>query len=41
VAWIAVELLGLQWYCFLQPDIAGIGTAEILLAWRWQRHLGR
>jgi hypothetical protein len=37
VAWIAVELLILRRYFFLQPVIAGIGTAEILLAWRWQR----
>jgi hypothetical protein len=37
VAWIAVELLVLQRYFFLQPVIAGIGIAEVLLAWRWQR----
>ena len=37
VAWIAVELLVLRRYFFLQPVIAGIGAAEILLAWRWQR----
>jgi hypothetical protein len=37
VAWIAVELLILRRYFFLQPVIAGIGVAEILLAWRWQR----
>jgi hypothetical protein len=37
VAWIAVELLILRRYFFLQPAIAGIGAAEILLAWRWQR----
>jgi hypothetical protein len=37
IAWIAVELLILRRYFFLQPVIAGIGTAEILLAWRWQR----
>ncbi len=36
VAWIAVELLILRRYFFLQPVIAGIGMAEILLAWRWQ-----
>jgi hypothetical protein len=36
VAWIAVELLILQRYFFLQPLIAGIGAAEILLSWRWQ-----
>jgi hypothetical protein len=37
IAWIAVELLILRRYFFLQPVIAGIGVAEILLAWRWQR----
>jgi len=37
VAWIAVELLVLRRYFFLQPVIAGIGAAEILLAWRWRR----
>ncbi len=37
VAWIAVELVILRRYFFLQPVIAGIGAAEILLAWRWQR----
>jgi hypothetical protein len=37
VAWITVELLILRRYFFLQPVIAGIGAAEILLAWRWQR----
>jgi hypothetical protein len=36
VAWIAVELLILRRYFFLQPVIAGIGAAEILLAWRWR-----
>ena len=36
-AWIAVELLILRRYFFLQPTIAGVGAAEILLAWRWQR----
>ena len=36
VAWIAVELLILQHYFFLQPAIAAIGMAEVLLAWRWQ-----
>jgi hypothetical protein len=36
-AGIAVELLILRRYFFLQPVIAGIGAAEILLAWRWQR----
>jgi hypothetical protein len=28
---------GRRRYFFLQPVIAGIGAAEILLAWRWQR----
>jgi hypothetical protein len=37
VAWIAVQLLILRRYFFLQPVIAGIGAAEVLLAWRWQR----
>jgi hypothetical protein len=37
IAWIAVELLILPRYFFLQPVIAGIGAAEILLAWRWHR----
>ena len=37
IAWIAVELLILRRYFFLQPVIAGIGAAEILLAWRWHR----
>lgn len=32
-----MELLILRRYFFLQPVIAGIGAAEILLAWRWQR----
>ena len=36
VAWIAVELLILQQYFFLQPVVAAIGMAEVLLAWRWQ-----
>ncbi len=41
VAGIAVQLLILQRFFFLQlfflqPVIAGIGIAEILLAWRWQ-----
>ena len=26
----------LQRYFFLQPAMAGIGIAEVLLAWRWQ-----
>ena len=37
VAWIAVQLLILRRYFFLQ----GIGAAEVLLAWRWQRAAGR
>ena len=37
VAWIAIQLLVLQRYFFLQPVIAGLGTAEILLARTWQR----
>ena len=37
IAWIAVELLILRRYFFLQPVIAGIGAAEVLLAWRWHR----
>ena len=37
VAWIAVELLILRRYFFLQPVVAGLGAAEVLLAWRWQR----
>ncbi len=37
VAWIVVEVLVLRRYFFLQPVIAAIGTAEVLLAWRWQR----
>jgi hypothetical protein len=40
VAWIAVELLILRRYFFLQPVIAAIGAAETLLAWRWQRAAG-
>ena len=32
-----MELLILRRYFFLQPVIAGIGAAEVLLAWRWQR----
>ena len=37
VLWIAVQVLILQRYFFLQPVIAGIGAAEVLLAWRWRR----
>jgi hypothetical protein len=40
VAWIAVQLLILRRYFFLQPVIAGIGAAEVLLAWRWRRAAG-
>ncbi|HTQ89815.1 MAG TPA: hypothetical protein VMK84_10020 [Streptosporangiaceae bacterium] len=40
VAWIGVQLLILRRYFFLQPVIAGIGAAEMLLAWRWQRAAG-
>ena len=36
VAWIAVQLLVLQRYFFLQPLIACLGIAEILLARTWQ-----
>ena len=32
-----MQLLILRRYFFLQPVIAGIGAAEVLLAWRWQR----
>ena len=39
MAWIAVQLLILQRYFFLQPALAGIGVAEILLAGRWQHIL--
>ena len=39
VAWIAVELLILQRYFFLQPVIAGIGMAQVLLAWRWHHSI--
>ena len=37
VAWIAMQLLILRHYFFLQPAVAGIGAAEVLLAWRWRR----
>ena len=36
IAWIAVQLLVLQRYFFLQPVVAGLGLAEILLARIWQ-----
>jgi hypothetical protein len=32
-----VQLLVLQRYFFLQPLIAGLGVAEILLALAWRR----
>jgi hypothetical protein len=41
IAWIAVQLLVLQRYFFLQPVIAGLGMAEILLAGLWQRRAGQ
>src|ERR1039457_4026787 len=37
VAWIAIQLLVLQRYFFLQPLIASLGAAEFMLAWAWQR----
>lgn len=37
VAWIVVQLLVLQRYFFLQPVIACLGIAEVLLARTWQR----
>jgi hypothetical protein len=37
VFWIAVQMLVLQRYFFLQPVIAGAGGVEMLLAWLWQR----
>jgi hypothetical protein len=36
IAWIAIQLLILQRYFFLQPVIACIGIAEILLARTWR-----
>jgi hypothetical protein len=36
-AWIAIQLLVLQRYFFLQPVIASLGAAEFMLAWAWQR----
>ena len=35
VLWIAVQLLVLQRYFFLQPVIAGFGVLEMALAWWW------
>jgi hypothetical protein len=37
MAWIAIQLLVLQRYFFLQPVIASVGAAELLFAWAWQR----
>ena len=37
MAWIAIQLLVLQRYFFLQPVIAGVGAAELLLAWAWRQ----
>jgi len=37
VLWIAVQMLVLQRYFFLQPVIAAAGGVEMLLAWLWQR----
>lgn len=37
VAWIAVELLILRRYFFLQPVIAALGIAELALVSVWQR----
>ena len=34
---IAIQLLVLQRYFFLQPVIASLGAAEFMLAWAWQR----
>jgi uncharacterized BrkB/YihY/UPF0761 family membrane protein len=35
--WIAVQMLVLQRFFFMQPVIAAAGAVEILLAWLWQR----
>jgi hypothetical protein len=40
IAWIGVQLLVLRRYFFLQPVIAGIGLAELLLGWSWLRRAG-
>jgi hypothetical protein len=40
IAWIAVQLLVLQRYFFLQPVIAGFGLAELLFAGIWHRRAG-
>src|ERR1700751_5904964 len=40
VAWIAVQLLVLPRYFFLQPGIAGIRAAEMLWGWGWRRAAG-
>lgn len=39
VLWIVVQLALLQRYFFLQPVIAGLGLAEVLLAWAWLRQV--
>jgi hypothetical protein len=41
LAWIAVQLLVLQHFFFLQPVVAVLGLAETGLAWLWQRTRGR
>ena len=40
VAWIAVQLLVLQRYFFLQPVIACLGVLQVALARAWQRKTG-
>jgi hypothetical protein len=40
IAWIAVQLLVLRRYFFLQPVIAGAGVAELLLARRVTQRAG-
>lgn len=37
VAWIAVQLIVIQRFFFLQPVIAGIGIAEMAITWWWAR----
>ncbi len=37
IGWIAAEVLMLQRYQVLQPVVAGLGLAEILLARAWHR----
>jgi len=41
VLWILVQLAVLQRYFFLQPVIAGIGVAEVLVSWAWVRRSRR